>query len=338
MRRTILVILATVALVATALPAGADAPSSGIVASVVKAPIDPAGDVAGERTDFVINLDTSLDPAVPGRALLEGKTIKVTLPDDFEWLGGPVTNPGPGGCSPAAGTCSTGVLLQGWPQNPIPPAPTNYTLGLEGTHTIVYTATRDLVPGDPSLNGPGIKQMHLILTNYVNPKPGRYEFQVAAETGPLGALETGVGVVHVLPKARASINVTSIFAGDPPFANTIFQTTTTGSPTPFDWNFFIWDRTGEPALDVSVHQVNSSKAQLKQGNKVIGQIAISAPKGAGGQEISGGPSVAFDAPVKGLPTGLLTVQFKAGDEAGLYTTTLSMNNGTSVTMYVTATG
>ena len=321
---------------ALAVPAGAGpSDGSGIVASVVKAPIDPAGDVAGERTDFVLNLDTSLDPAVDGRTLLAGKTIKVTLPDDFEWLGGPVTNPGT--CPPAAGTCSTGVLLQGWPQNPIPPSPANYTLSLEGTHTIVFTATRDLVPSDSSLNGPGIKQMHLILTNFVNPKPGRYEFQVAAETGDGGAMETGVGVVHIRPKPRASINVTSVFAGPPPFANTIYQTTTKGEPAPLDWDFLVWDRRGEPAVGVTVHQVNPSKAQLKQGNRVVGQISISAPRGAEGQEISGGPSVLINAPVKGLPTGHLTVQFTAGDTAGLYTTTLRMNNGNSVTMYVTVT-
>ena len=339
MRRVLVLMVAVGVMFALAVPAGAGpSDGSGIVASVAKAPIDPAGDVAGERTDFVVNLDTSLDPAVDGRTLLAGKTIKVTLPDDFEYLGGPVTNPGPPpGCPPAAGTCGTGVLLQGWPQNPIPPSPANYALSLEGTHTIVFTAARDLVPGDPTLNGPGIKQMHLILTNYVNPQPGRYEFQVAAETGPGGGLETGVGVVHVLPNPRASINVTSVFAGPPPFANTIYQTTTTGAPAPLDWNFLVWDRLGEPALDVTVHQVNPNTAQLKQANRVIGQISITAPPGATGQEVSGGPSVQINGPVKGLPTGRLTVQFTAGDTAGLYTTTLRMNNGTSVTMYVTAT-
>ena len=323
-------------LVVSVVPAGAgQAEGSGIVATVTKAPIDPAGDVAGERTDFVVTLDTSLDPAVPGRTLLDGRTIKVTLPDDFEWLGGPVLNPG--ACPPAAGTCSTGVLLQGWPQNPIPPAPGNYTLGLEGTHTIVYTATRDLVAGDPTLNGPGIKQMHLILTNFVNPKPGRYEFLVEAETGPGGALETGIGVVHVRPNPRASINVTSVFAGSPPFGNTIYQTTTTDSATPFDWNFLVWDRLGDPALDVTIHQVNPRTAQIKQGDRVIGTVSMRTPRGATGQEISGGPSVLINAPVKGEPTGRLTVQFKTGDTVGLYTTTLRMNNGTSATMYVTAT-
>jgi hypothetical protein len=229
------------------------------------------------------------------------------------------------------------VLLQGWPQNPIPPSPANYTLSLEGTHTIVYTAIRDLVPGDVSLNGLGIKQMHLILTNFVNPNPGRYEFLVEAETGPGGALETGSGVVHVRPKPRASINVTSVFAGPRPFANTIYQTTATDSVTPLDWNFLVWDRLGEPALDVTIHQVNSRTAQLVQGNRVIGTVSMRTPQGATGQEITGGPSVLINAPVKGEPTGRLTVQFKTGDTAGLYTTTLRMNNGTSVTMYVTAT-
>ncbi|MDX2343826.1 MAG: hypothetical protein QNL12_08890, partial [Acidimicrobiia bacterium] len=238
----------------------------------------------------------------------------------------------------AAGTCGTGVLLQGWPQNPIPPSPANYTVSLEGTHTIVFTATRDLLPGDPTLNGPGIKQMHLILTNYVNPHPGRYEFRVEAQTGPGGATETGIGVVRVRPKPRASINVTSVFAGPPPFANTIYQDTAVGSPAPLEWNFLVWDRRGVPALGVTVHQVNDNHAQLKQGKKVIGQISIEAPAGAAGQSVSGGPSVLFNAPVKSLETGRLTVQFTAGDKPGLYTTTLRMNNGTEVMMYVTVSG
>jgi hypothetical protein len=179
--------------------------------------------------------------------------------------------------------------------------------------------------------------MHLILTNFVNPNPGRYEFLVEAETGPGGALETGVGVVHVLPKPRASINVTSVLNPPPPFPNTIYQTTTVGSDAPLDWSFLVWDRVGDPAIGVEVNQVNPHSAQLTQGGKVVGHISIHAPKGAKGHEITGGPSVALVAPVKGEDTGLLTVEFKAGDTAGLYTTTLRMNNGTSVTMYVTAT-
>lgn len=340
MRRILVLLAAVTALMAFVVPTAAGhARGSGIVASVAKAPIDPVGDVAGARTDFVINLEGSLAPSVDGRALLAGRTIKVTLPDAFEYLGGPVTNPGPPpGCGPTAGTCGTGVLLQGWPQNPIPPSPANYTLSLEGTHTVVYTATRDLVPGDPTLNGPGIKQMHLILTNFVNPNPGRYEFLVEAETGPGGAVETGVGVVWVRPNPRASINVTSVLAGPPPFANTIYQTTSTGAPAPHEWSLLVWDKHGEPAIGVEVHQVNHRLAHLLQDGEVVGKITINAPKGATGQSVTGGPSTPFVAPVKGEDTGLLTVQFTAGSKAGVYRTTLRMNNGTSVTMWVTASG
>ena len=56
---------------------------SGIVTSVRGAPVVPDGTVAGAQTDFVITLDTSLDPAVPGRELPALHTIKVTLPEGF---------------------------------------------------------------------------------------------------------------------------------------------------------------------------------------------------------------------------------------------------------------
>lgn len=305
---------------------------TGIVAGVANAPITPDGDVAGAATDLVVTLDTSLDPTVPGRTLLAGKTVKITLPDDFVNLGGPVLNPGPPpACPPPAGTCSTGVLLQGWPQHPIPPSPLNYTVGVEGTNTIVYTATKDLVPAPPA--EPGLKQMHLILQNFVNPGPGRYEFVVEAETGPGGAVETGVAVVHVRPKPRASINVTSAFnAGTP---NTIYQQTAPGATVPLNYDFFLWDRKGDPAVGVEIRPVNDKHAVLVRGRRVVGQVTIEAPSGASGQQVSSlGPSTPIVAPVLNLDAARLTAQFTAGDKSGRYTTTFRMNNGTSVQMFV----
>ena len=307
--------------------------AGGIVASVAKAPITPDGDVAYQPTDYVINLDRSLDPDVDGRALLAGKTIKIIFPDDFINLGGPVLNPGgPPNCPPPAGTCSTGVLLQGWPQNPIPPSPANYTVGVEGTNTIVFTATRDLIAGDASLNGPGLKQIHLILRSFMNPNPGVYSALVEAETGPGGSLETGIARLFVVPNARASINVTSVFAGGAP---TVYQDTTVGQSIPIDWNFLLWDNAGQPAVGVEIRQVNKKSAQLHIGNRVVGKVTIHAPAGARGQQVtSTGPSTLIIAPVLGLPTGRLTVNFVAGDTAGRYTIVLQMNNGTSVDMVV----
>ena len=79
--------------------------------------------------------------------------------------------------------------------------------------------------------------MHLILRNFVNPGPGRYELLVEAETGPGGAVKTGVAVVHIRPKPRASINVTSAFnAGTP---NTIYQQAAPGATVPFNYDFLL---------------------------------------------------------------------------------------------------
>ncbi len=326
------------ALAAASLAAGGAAPASaggdtGIVVGVAKAPITPDGDVAGAATDFVITLDASLNPSVQGRTLLAGMTVKVTLPDDFVNLGGPVLNPGPppASCPPPAGTCSTGVLLQGWPQHPIPPSPLNYTVGVQGTNTIVFTATQDLVPAPPA--EPGLKQVHLILRSFVNPGPGRYEFLVEAQTGPGGAVETGVAVVHIRPKPRASINVTSVFnAGTP---NTIYQQASPGATVPLDYDFFLWDKKGDPAVGVEIRSLNDDHAVLVQGHRVVGQITIDSPPGASGQQVSSlGPSTPVVGPVLNLDTARLTAQFTAGDAPGLYTTTFKMNNGTSAQMFV----
>ena len=51
------------ALLTTVASAGGP-PSGDLVSSIVKAPIVPDGTVAGAATDFVITLDTPLDPSV----------------------------------------------------------------------------------------------------------------------------------------------------------------------------------------------------------------------------------------------------------------------------------
>ena len=138
--------------------------SSGIVSSVVKAPIVADGDVAGALTDLVFNYDISLDPAVPGRTLPAGKSIRITFPEDFNST---EVNAGP--AATCESPCNTGVLLQGWPQRPFPPVPDFYAVEMDGSHTIVFTAVQDLAPGAT----PGVKQTHLILDGLTNPtEPG----------------------------------------------------------------------------------------------------------------------------------------------------------------------
>lgn len=56
-------------------------------------------------------------------------------------------------------------------------------------------------------------------------------------------------------------------------------------------------RSGKQAT--TAHLVNDNHAQLRQGNRAIGHIAINAPAGVTSQIVSGGPSGVIDAPVKG---------------------------------------
>ncbi len=315
-----------------------------IVSSVVKAPIVADGDVVNAATDIVIDLDASLDPAVSGRTLLAGRTIKVTLPDEFVDTGllplqDIFSSPT---CIPGNLQCSTAVLLQGWPQHPIlprvPPAPPGvgvpqYSLNLEGTNTIVFTANVDLVPGVP-LSGPGIKQIHLILKGFTNPPhPGFYPIAVEAETGPNGEVESGTGIVHILPQVRPSINVTSAFNAGAP--NTIFQKTAPGELTPLPYDFLLWDRTGDPLEGVTVEMVNPDYALLRQGRRVVGHVAIETPPGATGQEVfTVEPSSVINAPISGVPTARLTAFFRVGSATGEYVVTFAVNGGNAVKMFV----
>ena len=48
------------------------AQANSIVSEVIRAPIVSDGTTTGHPTDFVINLDTILNPSIAGRTLLEG--------------------------------------------------------------------------------------------------------------------------------------------------------------------------------------------------------------------------------------------------------------------------
>lgn len=319
--------------------------ADGVVSSVVKAPITPDGDVAGAPTDLVINLDKSLDPAVLGRELPMGCSVAVTLPDAFEWTGLPVQDVFTAGCAPGAPfDCTTGIFLQGWPQHPILPhfpipplgAATEYALtqGVTDENTLVFTALTDLDAPNPNLApGPGLKQIHLI-NGFMNPtRPGFYPVYVEF-AGPVGCpVASGVANVHIVPKIRPSAEVTSVF--NPGRPNTIYQETTAGTDAPFPWDLLLWDRNGGPMVGVTVEMVNSDFALLKQGKKAIGNIRIHAPDGALGHAVAEVvESFEINAPIKGVPAGLLTVRFTAGSASGRYTTTVTMHGGNALNMFV----
>lgn len=314
--------------------------ADGIVSAINKAPVASDGTTAGRTTDFVINLDTSLDPSVSGRTLLEGKTIRITLPEGFEnTLGYAFGSPGTICGPPLSGDmCNTGVLLQGWPQHPVPPP--MYSLSYEAaTNTIVFMANTDIASVDAL--APGIKQMHLILLGFTNPHPGHYPVYVEAETGPSGEMETGWGRIHIIPKSRPSINVTSTGGDNPGTLNTIYQETTVGSTAPLAYNFLLWDRRDNPFGGVDLVDLDGSgNYLLMKGDKVVGHASIDSPDGATGQMLmSSGPSAVTATPVFGPPsmTARWIATFMAGSAPGVYAVNVKLNNGNEVTMHVNAT-
>jgi hypothetical protein len=314
--------------------ASVHAASDGVVNSVVKAPITPDGNVAGAPTDLVINLDTSLDPDFDGRPLPTGCAVVVTLPDPFRWTGLPVQDVFTPMCAPGDFQCTTAVFLQGWPQHPILPAG-EYALTSSGPNTLVFTALSDLmVPNANAAPGPGLKQIHVI-NGFTNPRrPGSYPVYVDFTAGPGCTAESGVANVEIVP-IRPSVEVTSAFNSGAP--NTIYQQTTVNTVAPLVWDLLLWDRDGGPMDGVTVEMVDSDSALLlRQGNNAVGNIRIHAPDGAVGHSVAGGPSFVTPAPVKGVPTGRLKVQFTAGSAPGVYTTTVTMHHGNALNMFVDA--
>lgn len=320
-------------------------PSDGIVSAVVQTPVVADGTVGGAPTDFVINLDTSMDPAVPGRTLEAGRTIRITLPDEFESQGLPADVPAD--CDAYAGECNSGELLQGWPQGPIPPTEEFYTLEMDGTHTFVFTAMQDLGPGET----PGIKQVHLMARGFTNPV-GEHHVLVEAETGPGGEVETGTGqLVMGRDDIPASINVTSVYARadeDAPNGNTIYQEATVGGSPRWDWDFLLFHPQGGGWADVELQQIDDAGGEMVadvakreavglEGGHRIGSFTIEAPEGATGQSVTGGPSIEVLAPQSGAPAGRLTAVFTAGDKPGLYVTTFEIEGGFTQQMFVNVT-
>lgn len=349
---------------------------AGIVESIVKAPVVADGDVTGKPTDYVINLTGSMDPNVAGRSLAAGRQIRVIFPPDFDLANlnpkyplldaptplPPVAPLTDNDCVPAWLTCTTAVILQGWPQNPYFPPAIFHTMSIDAAeNALIFTANTDILPSPPI--APGIKQLHLILNGVTNPAPGNYMIRVEAQTGPGGSWETGSGFLQVLPNPRPSVNITSVFVratagidgppacgpgNNPPNPwNPVYQSTSVGSAAPYPWTVLLWGDNAQPLTDVQLVWPNPKHALVKRGRTTIGHVYIDAPKGASGYRIDVNPlgcgTAMGGAPVIGAtdgigpqPVGRLDLVFVAGDTAGEYRTTISLNNGNTISMVVTA--
>lgn len=308
---------------ATAATAG-----DGMVRAITSAPIVPDGDVASRPVDLVIHFDTSPDPAVPGRTLLQGKSIRVTLPDDFIIADDlQLSLLGTEGCKPPSVACNTMILLQGWPQRPIRPPTAKYQLNVEGTHTLVLTAIEDLVPAPP--DEPGIKQVHINLPDAGNPESGSYEIEIVAETGPDGTAETATPTIEIRPATTPMIAITNLLF-EPPGLNSNYQHADTGKEPPRAFDFLVWDAAGAPLVGAEIVD-----GEIVKDGAPIGKVTINAPAGATGQGLrTEAPSTAIGDPVKSKPAGHLRAFFQAGSEPGDYVVDVGLDGGNAAQMIV----
>lgn len=151
-------------------------------------------------------------------------------------------------------------------------------------------------------------------------------------------------MLTVLPGVRASINLTSVFTGESPPPNTIYQETTVNGMAPNAWSFLVWGSKGKVLDNVNLRWESDHLARLLQDGRRVGQIFIDGPPGATGQDIILVDSTALAAaPVIGAtpgigpqPVGLLQLQFVAGSEPGEYVTTVVVNGGSGSTFWTQA--
>ncbi len=297
---------------------------------VSKAYTSEDGYMAGEPTDVVLDLGTSLDPAVPGRTLRAGDSIRVTLPDAFTSSGLPAAAPAE--CDVAGGACNTGFLLQGWPDSYFPTTEDYYTVEMDGSHTFVFTATRDL---GPSAGAPGIKQIHLLAPGFTNPENvAEYLVEVQAETGPGGALESDAG--SFVPSEWFGLDLTGAFAGPgdgAAHANTIYQQALVGESPAWAYDFLMWDSppsgwfgdiTLQPLREDGGTVVPEGPTILASGGfkselYELGGWWIEGPEGATGATVSAEPVQDVTVPITGGTVPRLRVSFTAGDLPGRYT-------------------
>ena len=310
--------------------------SSGIVASIIKAPVSADGLVSGRPTEFVVNFNVSMDPKVPGRSLLTGKKIKITLPKAFISDGRPIAQFVPG----TLGVINSAAVLQGWPQNPIVPfSKFNLSYDAGDANTIIIMANSNT--GPVNQQNPGIKQVHLIIRGFTNPEPGIYPIKVVAETGPGGSVETGMAEVKVLEENQPNINYVSVFDNPPPRKNKIYQETAPGALTPLPMDFLIWDEDGNPFNGIEIkplkkyHKHMEGVSLLVKGDDVVGFVSIQSPSGATGQLVyTQEASKPVTAPVTGFPSSLFRAFFKAGSATGDYTLTFSLKGGNDIKTFV----
>lgn len=298
-------------------------------------PVAPDGLTAGAPTDFIVGF-RDIDPNVPGIGLNAGGTVRITLPDEFVNTGdrpvtGDVTLPGCG--PPLVSSCSTAVILQGWPQSVQPPFPDVHWE--EATNTIVLTANADWFPIDSAAPGP--KTVHLQLLGFTNPtQPGRYRIGVEIQPDPNEPVVlSGDGNAHITNRIRANVSSVSLANGSPPppFPNTLYQEVESGDPS-LTMMLYLWGGDLEPLVGASFGSGSQRHRLIVDADGTpIGHVLVRAPRRARNWSLDSlGPAVAASAFITGYDTATMRAVLQTDPGvSGRYQVTFRLFGGNSVT-------
>lgn len=331
----------TTIVIATLLSSIALASNTDLQLSVFKAPIAPDGTTAGAVTDFVVEFRNN-NPEVPGIGLKKGGTVNITLPPEFKFVdsGKPVLKTtssktcGP----PLISTCSSAVLLQGWPQSLIPPFP-DVSHDVD-TNTLSLTVGKDWMSAGSAAPGP--KQIHFMGFGFRNPEQaGDYSLKIVIHPDPASSnVIQGDVMVAIVANTVATISPISLSNGKPPppFANTLYQNVAAGD-TSLKLAFYLWDKTKHAIVGADIVMDEPSTGRLVGADSnVLGNINMSTPAGAKTHKlVTTGPSKLAKAFLTGLDTGHLVAELETDPSvSGEYKIVFSLNNGNSVTHTITA--
>ncbi|MBI1283340.1 MAG: hypothetical protein GC183_03240 [Thiobacillus sp.] len=332
-------------------------PSTPRALGVAPAPVTFDGHVSGQATDYVFVLVPDNNPATPGLSMKAGETIRIKMPGTFKRNEQVAVK---------TDADTNMVFTKGWPQAGVKLAG-QYAIGYDApSNAMTVKALTDI--GTDGANAPGIKIIHLRGRTFLNPGPGDYPVTVEHVKADGKVKATWAGTIKVLEDAPAARLAPTNFHL-PPGTNSDYQKAAPGQVMSHPLGLLLWGEAGSSLNQVGiaprdlnrfprytggllVQDVNGDKVLDPTVDKVVGGIVGAAPQGAKGQSATspigadGKPvlsgevlrSAAFPpAAGGGKPNpGLLTIQFRAGDQPGLYRPTFELLGGNSYTFTLEA--
>lgn len=347
MFKKILWLTAVTAAMAGCVTAQAPSPSP-LPLVTAPSPVSFDGNVAGQATDTVFVLVPDANPASPGFGMRAGESLRLDLPAAFRRNASVAIS---------ADSDTNLVLTKGWPQGSVRLAGQYRVSYAERTNSMAVTALQDIVA--QGANAPGIKVIHLRGRSFVNPAPGDYPVLVTHAAAGGVALARWQGQLKVIGGAPAARLAPTNFHLAPG-VNADFQTVSAGQVVQHPLGVLLWGAGGAALQGVGiaprdlvrfprytggllVQDTNHDRRLDPAVDKIVGGIIGAAPSGATGQVATspvgpdGAPLLSGDvlrssgypeAAGGGKPNpGLLAIQFKAGDKAGLYQPTIELIGG-----------